>query len=710
MSSEACDLAMPVMLIPSKNKTKNSKTKLGRIVAGIMGGSLVVALALMGVSTSSSSSVASVPVTSRHLLHAGTHAGMHTREGVSRMGFYDNLDSLDPAAAYKCMAVMKHMHGILPPKSVDCAIIADAARDAAADAADEWKRRTADDIAEAAGAAALAVATAADAAALAVEVAAAAAASGPDAPQTAAIAAAAANMIAETAAKAADVAAAVAAKHAINVRAIARALMNKASAAADATPATLIGAASEAGPYATEDETDKVALRSAIARRTVEDAVSFAMAATDVVDAAVRAHTDAANAWRQEVVEQGNDARQGATDVANIATTGISTAMVATQAALNVKKVAAAVAVAAQALAEVAPAVAAETAAFAKLTTARAVARGTTGLCTKVPDDFTYGDDGAPEPTDICDASALGPAYASPGDCHVDGIEHIQARPIEAALVTFGTSLFAGQWRTHATMGMLKQGFRVLNKIASQRFDSGLDELYDIRGDMLKLYFLTNVFFARDVLFGALEMARACATVVNFKLQSAAYIANPVDNPEPDPRIPMGTFLAVQKAVTDLADLFQEFVSLVGDAMLDLLDSLTKCLMLLLQGVLNGNANAIKEFFVVFINAFGKIISQLVISMAQLLLHEDSPFHVICDIVDLVRKGFCTILTEKWIPTGLDIHCGGKTDKECSWWPFNGDEDFEKDVIYGTPGDNKKYSGDEQADSDFRSGQHGSRA
>jgi hypothetical protein len=306
----------------------------------------------------------------------------------------------DPAVVVDPTVVVEEgTCGIMPAKSVDCATIADNVRHAATQAADEWKRCTADDIAEALGASSLAANTALEAAALAVATAAqgakdvaAIATTGVTTTQVAQLAA---NTLAHTAAKAADVAAAVAAKHAINVRAIACALMNMASTAADATPATLIGAASETGEFATEEECNAVALRAAISRLTVQDAVNFAETATAAVDVAVRAHTDCATAWRQEVVERGNDARQGAVDVANIATTGISTAMVAKQAAINVKKVAAAVAAAAQALAKVAPAVAIETAAFAKMTTAKAVARGTAGhLCVKVPPNYNYGGDG----------------------------------------------------------------------------------------------------------------------------------------------------------------------------------------------------------------------------------------------------------------------------------------------------------------------------
>ena len=53
--------------------------------------------------------------------------------------------------------------------------------------------------------------------------------------------------------------AATAAKHAINVRVSARALIVSGAATADATPATLNVAASEAGPAATMEETDAAA-------------------------------------------------------------------------------------------------------------------------------------------------------------------------------------------------------------------------------------------------------------------------------------------------------------------------------------------------------------------------------------------------------------------------------------------------------------------
>jgi len=291
---------------------------------------------------------------------------LHTvKDGVAKPGLYANMESLDDASAYKCLKVLKHMHAILPARSVDCAQIASRTLKHASKASTYLKQLTADSVAEAAGATALATKTAADAAALAIKTAAAAAATGPDALQTAAIAAEAARMIGITAGAAADTAAATAAKHAINVRAIARALIVSGAATADATPATLNGAASEAGPVATMEETDAAALRAAIVRRTTENAVAAAAEASINVELAIEASTKAATAWRHEVVLQGKAAREGAVAVAMGLDT---TANVAVGAANNVKKVAAAVSVAAKALGAIAPEIAKETAANVKVT------------------------------------------------------------------------------------------------------------------------------------------------------------------------------------------------------------------------------------------------------------------------------------------------------------------------------------------------------
>jgi hypothetical protein len=351
--------------------------------------------------------LAEIATARRSLLHT-------VQDGVAKPGLYSNMESLDDASAYKCLKVLKHMHAILPARSVDCAEIAAIALKDASKASTYLKQLTADSVAEAAGATALAIETATDAAALAVKIAAAAAATGPDAPQTAVIAAEAARVIGVTAAAAADTSAATAAKHAINVRGIARALIVSGAATADATPATLSGAASQAGPVATMEETNTAALRATIVRRTTEDAVAFATKASTNVELAIEASTIAATAWRHEVVLQGKAAREGAVAVAKGLDT---TANVAVGAAVNVKKVAAAVSVAAKALADIAPALAKETAANVKVSTAKAIARGKTDICVNVPEDFVYRSNGGKEPTEVCDASVLGPAYASSGTC-----------------------------------------------------------------------------------------------------------------------------------------------------------------------------------------------------------------------------------------------------------------------------------------------------
>ena len=196
---------------------------------------------------------------------------------------------------------------------------------------------------------------------------------------TAMVAASLATNIALNAALAADAGAYATSQIISDARLVAKALAAATSAAADTTASNTC-----AGLTLTPSTDEAIAIalvEGAISAANIAVLLEAAHNATGVVDAAYAASLAAAGAWRQEVVDQGNDARQGAIDVYNIATTGISTAMVAAWAAENVIKVAEKAALAATALALVGPTITIEAVQWGAYAAAKVIQRGQANLC-----------------------------------------------------------------------------------------------------------------------------------------------------------------------------------------------------------------------------------------------------------------------------------------------------------------------------------------
>ena len=196
---------------------------------------------------------------------------------------------------------------------------------------------------------------------------------------TAMVAASLATNIALNAALAADAGAYATSQIISDARLVAKALAAATSAAADATASNTC-----AGLTLTPSTDEAIAIalvEGAKSAANIAVLLEAAHNATSVVDAAYVASLAAAGAWRQEVVDQGNAARQGAIDVYNIATTGISTAMVAAWAAENVIKVAEKAALAAAALALVGPTITIEAVQWGAYAAAKVIQRGQANLC-----------------------------------------------------------------------------------------------------------------------------------------------------------------------------------------------------------------------------------------------------------------------------------------------------------------------------------------
>ena len=181
--------------------------------------------------------------------------------------------------------------------------------------------------------------------------------------------------------------------------------------------------------------------------------------------------------------------------------------------------------------------------------------------------------------------------------------------------------------------------------------------------------------------------------------------------------IPGKIFDDVQEKVVDLVNLLQSFIDLIQDAFLDLADAYLRCMYLLIKGIVGGDAESIGQFFKTFFEMMGGILVDFIEEAAKMLLREGSPLHFICEIVDYLVDALCKVLQVKWIPIGMDIHCGGESptkeepDKgECSWWPFNGRRGGKaikhgKDQVHhqSDSNDNKKYDtvGERGPESEF---------
>lgn len=204
---------------------------------------------------------------------------------------------------------------------------------------------------------------------------------------TAMVASTLANNIATNAALAADADAYATSQIIANARLVAAALAASTSAAADVTAfntcagLTLVPSSQEAIAIAL--------IEGAKSATRIAELLGVARDATQSVDDAYATSLAAAAAWRLQVVLQGVAARQGAVDVYNIATTGISTAMVAAQAAQNVIKVADKAASAAAALALVGPTITIENVAWGAYNAAKVIQRNQPNLCVNAKESIS---------------------------------------------------------------------------------------------------------------------------------------------------------------------------------------------------------------------------------------------------------------------------------------------------------------------------------
>ena len=141
----------------------------------------------------------------------------------------------------------------------------------------------------------------------------------------------------------------------------------------------------------------------------------------------------------------------------------------------------------------------------------------------------------------------------------------------------------------------------------------------------------------------------------------------------PDPKQADTTFTEFQAGVIAVVKMAQEFVELFTDIFFEGIESMFKCLFILIKGLMTGDASLLREFFVTLVNELAKNFMALLKGFVGVLFSEGSPLRFMCNIIDTMKSVTCQVLGLSFIPSSLSINCG-KDRHQCSWWPFSGDE------------------------------------
>ena len=249
-----------------------------------------------------------------------------------------------------------------------------------------------------------------------------------------------------------------------------------------------------------------------------------------------------------------------------------------------------------------------------------------------------------------------------------DDVEHVQAFPIESALTTLVTAFMLPHWAVHIQSRLGVEIIDLLQKMHEGSFD--LERIFAFRYTILTTTFRTNVIAFRDILVGTLQVGRAVATVIEYSEQ-VDKCKSEVPACVPDPRLPHPSFTDFQKAIITVVELAQDFVEMFQVIFWKGIEILFELVLLLLKGLIEGDADYIREFFVTLFDALGSMAMEVINSVSALLMKEGSPFRFLCNVVDSVRGGICAVAVSDWVPSGMKISCGANKSK-CSWWPFPG--------------------------------------
>jgi hypothetical protein len=257
-----------------------------------------------------------------------------------------------------------------------------------------------------------------------------------------------------------------------------------------------------------------------------------------------------------------------------------------------------------------------------------------------------------------------------------DELQHLQAKPLEAALSSLITSLMVPHWAVHAMAHVGKELVHILEDMASGiNIGDLVQSVYKFQFEVMGTILRVMVLALRDVLVGVLQVGRAISTMVKFSNDRGG-----------DARLPGDDFMTFQTSIITVVTMAQDFVELFNEQFFLGIEALFECLFLLIKGITEGKVEYIREFFVTAVVKLGDLSTDILNGFMGILFQEGSPLHLVCSIVDSVKKTTCSMMGAGFIPTSMNIGCG-TSKNACSWWPFNDQKTFQSGDVSGSSPD-----------------------
>ena len=250
-----------------------------------------------------------------------------------------------------------------------------------------------------------------------------------------------------------------------------------------------------------------------------------------------------------------------------------------------------------------------------------------------------------------------------------DDLQHVQARPVEAAFATVLTS--AGGiafYPLHVLADLGRDVSSILDDATTGSFD--VAKMFAYRRTFVVIQLRSLILFFRDLVVALTQFARAVDTVTHYE-ESKKFEASP------DPRKTSPDFLAFQKTVGDVLDIIQSVGELLSETFVEGIEAFFEMIFFLLEALVktalgDGSAgDSLTAFFESFIDKLGSLVSDFVEGIFKFLVRKPegnipNPFRILfCDVLGALKNGVCEVMTTEFIPKSMSIHCLGRDG--CKW-------------------------------------------
>lgn len=249
---------------------------------------------------------------------------------------------------------------------------------------------------------------------------------------------------------------------------------------------------------------------------------------------------------------------------------------------------------------------------------------------------------------------------------------HVQAKPIQASLITwlmsfFGAVHYAYRFMTFVNKKLIEVTEMFFDLVAGRRYTEAMKTVFE---EMLKYRFEVNamavrsvILFVRDTLVATLQVARAVTTVEHWS--SAAQ--------KSEPNLSSKSFTDFQKSMMSLINLVQLFAQFLEEKFWKGLERAFEAFYLLLDALMNLDKDSMLEFFEYVFKEMESFLKEIAEGFWMLISDETSGLGIIikhvCSAINVLKDGVCSVLSSKWLPTGFTIKCGTEGQKSCWWLP-----------------------------------------